>query len=174
MKFRNTILLGALACVALPAFAQDAWRPDANAARDTAAGFAISTAMVVNDVATRCAAIDADHAAAANAARDAWWARNQLMVETANGYVRYLQALHQVKRGEEAAKAFYAGVFADLRAQSDESVAGLFKDVKNERATCEHLVAAYTDGRMDLAASEDQYQVLVALDRDLKTYRGVQ
>ena len=187
MKFRKTMLIGALvACAAVPAFAQDAgsmkndapaksaWRPDANGARDTAAGFAISTAMVVNDVATRCAALDANLAASASAARDGWWARNQLMVEAANGYVRYLQALYQVKRGEDAAKSFYAGVFQDLRAQGDATVEGLFKDVKDEHATCERLVAAYTSGSMDLAATADQYQVLVAMDRDLKAYRGVQ
>jgi hypothetical protein len=70
---------------------------------------------------------DANLAASASAARDAWWARNQLMVEAANGYVRYLQALYQVKRGEDAAKSFYAACFQDLRAQGDATVEGLFQ-----------------------------------------------
>jgi len=147
------------------------WMPAANATRDTAAGDAIAAAMTVNAVAQRCALIDAAHASAANAARDAWWARNQLMVEAANGYVRYLQAIRQVKRGEDAARDFYAGVFDELRGQSEGELARLFAS-GGDAQVCDRTVAAYAEGRMDLVADQERGATLAAIDRDLREYRS--
>ena len=169
----------ALACTTAPSLAGESrytapegyWLPDANTARDSAAGFAIASAMTANAVAQRCSMLDAGRAHAANAARDAWWARNQLMVEAANGYVRYLQAIRQVKRGEDAARSFYADVFSELQAQSDSDVARMFAS-GDERATCDRTLAAYTEGHMDLSGDVEQSTTLAAIDRDMRAYRA--
>ena len=182
MQFRHLALVAALVCAQGVAVAGDSrfaaqdgqWLPDVNTTRDSAAGFAITRAIVVNEVALRCAALDADLASRAHAARDDWWARNQLMVEAANGYVRYLQAIRQVRHGEEAARAFYDAVFAEVQQDGDAAVAALVPAGGDDAATCERTVASYADGRMDLSADADQYATLVSVDRDLRTYRGQQ
>jgi hypothetical protein len=185
MKFRGLWFCIALACAGqalavdgaadtVVAAADTAWRPAANGQRDDAAAYALAAAMVVNEVATRCATVDAERAQAAHAARDQWWARNQLTVEAANGYVRYLQALHQVRRGEEAAKAFYGGVFDEMRAQGATTSVALFAKDGNEGATCDRVLADYLAGRMDLATDTDKFALLEAIDQDLRTYRGKQ
>lgn len=179
MKTSVFALAIVLACTATPSRAGESrytapegyWLPDANTARDSAAGFAIASAMTANAVARRCSMLDAGQAHAANAARDAWWARNQLMVEAANGYVRYLQAIRQVKRGEEAARAFYMDVFSELRAQSEADVARLFVG-GDDMATCDRTLAAYTEGRMDLSGDVEQSATLAAIDRDMRAYRA--
>lgn len=144
--------------------------PDANTTRDTAAGFAIAGAMTANAVAQRCAMVDADRAHAANAARDEWWVRNRPLVEAANGYVRYLQAIRQVKRGEEAAQAFYTDVFAELRVDSDGEVARIFA-AGDDAATCDRVITAYAEGRMDLSGDREHSATLAAIDRDLRAHR---
>ena len=181
MKVRGFVLCIALACAGqalagdvVLATADTAWRPAANGQRDDAAAYAIAAAMVVNDVATRCAVVDADRAQAAHAARDGWWARNQLMVEAANGYVRYLQALHQVRRGPIAALAFYKGVFDEMRVRSEATTLAMFAQDGNEGATCDRVMADYADKRMDLAADAQQLALLEAMDQDLRTYRAQQ
>ena len=181
MKVRGFVLCIALACAGqalagdvVLATADTAWRPAANGQRDDAAAYAIAAAMVVNDVATRCAVVDAARAQAAHAARDGWWARNQLMVEAANGYVRYLQALHQVRRGEAAAKAFYKGVFDEMRVRSEATTLAMFAQDGNEGATCDRVMADYADKRLDLAADANQLALLEAMDQDLRTYRAQQ
>lgn len=181
MKVRGFVLCIALACAGqalaadvVIATADTAWRPAANGQRDDAAAYAIAAAMVVNDVATRCAVVDADRAQAAHAARDGWWARNQLMVEAANGYVRYLQALHQVRRGEDAAKAFYRGVFDEMRTRGEATTLAMFAQDGNEGATCDRVLADYAGKRMDLAADAQQLALLEAMDQDLRTYRAQQ
>jgi hypothetical protein len=179
MKLWGFVLGAALACTAGASHAGESvytapegfWLPDANATRDSAAGFAIATAMTVNAVAQRCMMLDADRAHAASAARDDWWVRNQLLVETANGYVRYLQAIRQVKRGEEAANAFYTGVFAELRTQSEADVAKVFASADGDAAVCDRTIAAYADGRMDLSKDTDHSATLAAMDQDLRAYR---
>ena len=180
MKFRKFALVAVLACAGGALHAGESvytapegfWLPDVNATRDTAAGFAIASAMTMNAVAQRCMMLDVDRAHAASAARDAWWARNQLLVEAANGYVRYLQAIRQVKRGEQAASAFYAGVFEELQTQSDKDVATTFAAAKGDAAVCDHTIAAYFDGRLDLAKDADYSAILADIDRDLQAYRG--
>jgi hypothetical protein len=182
MKLWGFVLGAALACTAGASHAGESvytapegfWLPDANATRDSAAGFAIATAMTINAVAQRCMMLDADRAHAASAARDAWWARNQLLVETANGYVRYLQAIRQVKRGEEAANAFYTGVFAELRTQSEAEVAKVFASASanGDAAVCDRTTSAYADGRMDLSKDADHSATLAAMDQDLRAYRA--
>jgi hypothetical protein len=180
MKFWGFAVAAVLACVAGSTHAGESvytapegfWLPDVNATRDSAAGFAIARAMTVNAVAQRCMMLDADHAHAASAARDAWWARNQLLVEAANGYVRYLQAIRQVKRGEEAAKTFYAEVFAELRTESDQAVAGNFGGQAGDAAVCDKTMAAYAEGRMDLATDARYSATLASIDQDLRAYRA--
>lgn len=181
MKVRGFVLCIALTCAGqvvagetVIASADTAWRPPANGQRDDAAAYAIAAAMVVNEVATRCAVVDTDRAQAAHAARDGWWARNQLMVEAANGYVRYLQALHQVRSGEVAAKAFYKGVFEEMRTRSDATTVALFAKDGNEAATCDRVLGDYAAKRMDLAADAKQFALLEAMDQDLRTYRAQQ
>ena len=181
MKVRGFVLCIALACAGqalaadvVIATADTAWRPAANGQRDDAAAYAIAAAMVVNDVTTRCAVVDADRARAAHAARDGWWARNQLMVEAANGYVRYLQALHQVRRGPIVALAFYKGVFDEMRTRSEASTLAMFAQDGNEGATCDRVLADYAAKRMDLAADANQLALLEAMDQDLRTYRAQQ
>lgn len=181
MKVRGFVFCIALACAGqalavdtVIATADTAWRPAANGQRDDAAAYALAAAMVVNEVATRCATVDAERARAAHVARDDWWARNQLLVEAANGYIRYLQALHQVRRGEEAAKAFYDGVFDEMRAQGEATTVEMFAQDGSEAATCDRLLADYASGRMDLAADAGQYALLEAMGQDLRTYRGKQ
>lgn len=179
MKAWGMTLACVLACTHSPLLAGQSryvapegyWLPDANSARDSAAGYAIASAMTANAVVQRCSLVDAERAHAANAARDAWWARNQLLVEAANGYVRYLQAIRQVKRGEEAARAFYADVFAELRAQSEGDVERIFAG-GNDAAVCDSTLAAYAAGRMDLADDAEHSGTLAAIDRDLRAYRA--
>ena len=180
MKLWGYALLAALACTAGASHAGESvytapegfWLPDANATRDSAAGFAIASAMTVNAVAQRCMMLDADRAHAASAARDAWWARNQLLVEAANGYVRYLQAIRQVKRGEDAANAFYSEAFAELRTQSDGDVARTFASANGDAGVCDRTITAYADGRMDLSRDAENSATLAAIDRDLQAYRA--
>ena len=184
MKVRGLLFCIALACAGhalaaeptdtVIAAADTAWRPAANGDRDDAAAYALAAAMVVNEVATRCATLDADRAQAAHAARDGWWARNQLTVEAANGYVRYLQALHQVRRGEEAAKAFYNGVFDEMRQQGDTTTVAMFAQDADDAATCDRVLADYSAGRMDLATDANKFALLEAIEQDLRTYRGKQ
>lgn len=184
MKVRGILFCIALACAGqalavettdtVVAAADTAWRPAANGDRDDAAAYALAAAMVVNEVATRCATVDAERAQAAHAARDDWWARNQLTVEAANGYVRYLQALHQVRRGEEAASVFYAGVFAEMRKQGETTTLAMFAQDADEGATCDRVLADYRAGRMDLATDANKFALLEAIDQDLRTYRGKQ
>ena len=180
MKSWGIALVAAIACMAGASQAGESvytapegfWLPDANATRDSAAGFAIASAMAVNAVTQRCMMLDADRAHAASAARDAWWARNQLLVEAANGYVRYLQAIRQVKRGEEAATAFYSDVFAELRTQSDTDVARTFASANGDAEVCDRTMTAYADGRMDLSKDVEHSETLAAIDHDLQAYRA--
>ena len=180
MKLWGFALVAALACTAGASQAGESvytapegfWLPDANATRDSAAGFAIASAMTVNAVTQRCMMLDADRAHAASAARDAWWARNQLLVEAANGYVRYLQAIRQVKRGEEAATSFYNDVFAELRTQSDGDVAKTFASANGDEAVCDRKITAYAEGRMDLSKDVEHSATLAAIDHDLQAYRA--
>ena len=58
--------------------------PAVNAARDAAAGFALSRAMVTNFVAKHCA-VDSMHALRADEARCRWWKLYVLTLSSAKG-----------------------------------------------------------------------------------------
>lgn len=147
--------------------------PAVNAARDAAAGFALSRAMVANFVAKHCA-VDTMHALRADEARSRWWQHNDETVNAAKGYVQLQRAIVQVKQGEAAATQYRDGVMAQAKADAIATMETWFPDGEANPATCDKVVDEYFAGTRDITRSEEFGVVLGRLEGDMQAWRDGQ
>jgi hypothetical protein len=148
--------------------------PAVNAARDAAAGFALSRAMLTNVVAKHCAEVDVAHALRADEARNRWWQHNEGAVGAAKGYVQLQRAIVQVKQGEAAATQYRDGVMAQAKADAIATMETWFPEGKQDGATCDKVVDEYFAGTRDIGRNEEFGTVLGRLEGDMQAYRDAQ
>ena len=148
--------------------------PAVNAARDAAAGFALSRAMLTNVVAKHCAEVDVAHALRADEARNRWWQHNEGAVGAAKGYVQLQRAIVQVKQGEAAATQYRDGVMAQAKADAIATMESWFPEGKQDGATCDKVVDEYFAGTRDIGRNEEFGTVLGRLEGDMQAYRDAQ
>jgi hypothetical protein len=148
--------------------------PAVNAARDAAAGFALSRAMLTNVVAKHCAEVDVAHALRADEARNRWWQHNEGAVGAAKGYVQLQRAIVQVKQGEAAGTQYRDGVMAQAKADAIATMETWFPEGKQDGATCDKVVDEYFAGTRDIGRNEEFGTVLGRLEGDMQAYRDAQ
>lgn len=147
--------------------------PAVNAARDAAAGYALSRAMLANLVSKHCA-VDTMHALRADEARNRWWQHNESTVGAAKAYVQLQRAIVQVKQGEAAATQYRDGVMAQAKADAIATMETWFPDGQANGATCDKVVDEYFAGTRDVGASEEFGTVLGRLEGDMQAWKDGQ
>ena len=148
--------------------------PAVNAARDAAAGYALSRAMVTNIVAKHCQQIDVAHALRADEARNRWWQHNEETVGAAKAYVQLQRAIVQVKQGPAAATQYNDGVMAQAKADAIATMETWFPDGQQDGATCDKLVDEYFAGTRDIGRDAEFGTVLGRLEGDMQAWKDAQ
>ncbi|WP_036168303.1 hypothetical protein [Noviluteimonas dokdonensis] len=148
--------------------------PAVNAARDAAAGYALSRAMLTNVLAKHCSGVDIAHALRADEARNRWWQHNSDTVGAAKAYVQLQRAIVQVKQGEAAGTQYRDGVMAQAKADAIATMESWFPEGEQDGATCDKVVDEYFAGTRDINRSEEFGTVLGRLEGDMQAYKDAQ